>query len=1063
MATRNKYRRIGVNEVLAIAVLCVSFVSAGAVFAQLPTATILGVVKDSTGAVIPGATLTAHNLETGMVRTAVSESNGSYRFTALPVGPYELRLEHPGFQTQLRSGLTLTVSQEAVVNFALEVGAIEQTVSVTADAPLVNTTSGSLGGLVDEHRVADLPLNGRNYIDLTLMQTGVQESKSVSKSSGQVGTWFSSNGAPLRSNNYLLDGAMMSNLYGGSSSSVSGQTLGVEGIREYRVVTNFFPAEYGMLMGSQMTIVSKNGTNDFHGSVFEYLRNSALDARNFFDYKTAVTPRRLPAFSRNNFGASVGGPIQKDKTFFYSTYEGVRERLGTTTITSTLPPEAKVDGGVVPLISPAIKPFLPLFPSPNLPNNQFTFPFTQPTREDFGQLRTDRTFSTDDSAFLRYTISDAQQVKNGAFPDFPTTALTRNQFATLSESHIFSASLLSTSRLSFSRTNWIQLPFTPPQLNAPQFIFVPGDEMGTIRISGIGTLGAASTSPRQNKQNILTLSEDVFITKGRSSWKFGTLINSFRQYEKQTFQRGGDAQFANIRSFLLGQPTVISQRKPGSLVDKTFRFYTLGFYIQNDLKASAKLTFNIGLRYEFQTDMNEVHGNSSALRDVVHDADVTLGLAVQNPTRKNVSPRFGFAWDARGNGKTAVRGGFGLLYDIGNISAALLGTLSGTPPFGALSTLSNPVFSVPFQIPDIASGRSLRIIDYHMQQMHLLQYNLSVAQQLPWNTAMTLAYAGSRGINLMHLGEGNPTLPQILPDGRQFWTGNDPRLNPNWNDVDFKTASSNSFYNSFQFGLTKNLSHGLQFQSSLTWAKIIDETQGQNDGDNGGAGGNIGQDPMHRSVDRALADFDVPLNWRFNTIYRLPNLLTPGSFAAKILDGWAISSIVSVQPGQPLTPALGSSRSRAKTYRNGVSGVDRPNWVGGRSFSDVTQGSSIGCRNIAAGTPVGNPTRWFDPCAFALQTAGFLGNAGRNIIRNPGLATMDISLRKEAPLGFLGESGRLEFRAELFNILNKVNLGVPSRIVYAGRADGEAPLDTAGNVTDAGAARQIQLALKIIF
>ena len=276
---------------------------------------------------MPEATLTARNVNTGQSRTTVSDRDGSYRFSALSVGSYEIQIEHPGFQSETRSGLTLVVGQEAVVNFVLQVGAMEQRVDVTADAPLVNTTSGSLGGLVDERKVADLPLNGRNYIDLTLLQPGVQQHKNFNPTSVIRGSFLSSNGAPLRSNNYLLDGASMVNAYAAASASITGSTLGVEGIREYRVVTNSFSAEYGMTMGSQMMIVSKSGTNLFHGSLFEYLRNSALDARNFFDYKTNISPQRLPPFKRNNFGGSFGGPIRKDSTFFHLVYEGVRERL----------------------------------------------------------------------------------------------------------------------------------------------------------------------------------------------------------------------------------------------------------------------------------------------------------------------------------------------------------------------------------------------------------------------------------------------------------------------------------------------------------------------------------------------------------------------------------------------------------------------------------------------------------------------------------------------------------------------------------------------------------------
>src|SRR5438128_8781123 len=347
---------------------------------QLPTATILGTVKDPTGAVIPGTSITAKSVETGLTRTGVSAEDGSYRLSALPVGAYEVRVELPGFRTELRSGLTLTVSQEAVVNFTLQAGAVEQTVVVTEDAPLVNTTSGALGGLVDEKKVAELPLNGRNFIDLTLLQPGITQHRGLGVAASTVGTWFSSNGAPLRSNNYLLDGALMSNLTNGTSAAQDGSTLGIEGVREYRVITNSFSAEYGMTMGSQVMVVTKSGTNTLHGSLFEYFRNSALDARNFFDYKTPASNRRLPAFTRNQFGGSVGGPIKKDKTFFFGVYEGLRQRFGVTTISNTIgagshgPAGAVITntacpqlGPTVPsvTISPVTAPLLGLYPSPN--------------------------------------------------------------------------------------------------------------------------------------------------------------------------------------------------------------------------------------------------------------------------------------------------------------------------------------------------------------------------------------------------------------------------------------------------------------------------------------------------------------------------------------------------------------------------------------------------------------------------------------------------------------------------------------------------------------------------
>jgi len=364
-------------------------------FRSIADATILGVIRDTSGAVVPGVNITARNIDTGQVRSAMSAADGSYRFSALPIGNYEVRSEHSGFQSAVRSGLTLTVGQEAVMNFTLELGAVEQSVSVTAEAPLVNTTSGTLGGLVTEQKVADLPLNGRNFMDLTLMQPGIAQNTNKGQGSlSSTGTWYSSNGASLRSNNYLLDGAIMTNANGGTSSSQDGTTLGSKESASIASSPILLAAEYGISSGSQVMIATKSGTNHPHGSVFEYFRNSALDARNFFDYQSAASTRRLPAFVRNQFGGSLGGPLKKDRTFAFGVFEALRQRLGVTIIDNVIARSAKVDGGVggVTQIAPVIKPLLALLPDPNLGGNQFTYPFSEPVSDSYGKCEWIRHF-----------------------------------------------------------------------------------------------------------------------------------------------------------------------------------------------------------------------------------------------------------------------------------------------------------------------------------------------------------------------------------------------------------------------------------------------------------------------------------------------------------------------------------------------------------------------------------------------------------------------------------------------------------------------------------------------
>ncbi len=1033
-------------------------------FTQLPTAAILGVVKDSSGAVVPNAALTSRNLETGQTRTTTSAADGSFRLPALPVGNYEVRAEHSGFQTELRSGLTLTVAQEAVVNFTLQVGAVEQTVAVTAQAPLVETTSGTLGGMVDQQKVAELPLNGRNFMDLTLLQPGVEKTN-ISGTGGPImrGIWFSSNGASGRSNAYLLDGAPMQNLNGNSpAGSVNDSTLGIEGIRELRVVTTSFSAEYGMVVGSQTIIVSKGGTNNFHGSALEFLRNSALDARNFFDRITPTTPRRLPVFVRNNFGGSFGGPIKKDRAFFHLVYEGVRERLGRTIISNVIPSSAKVDGGAggVAQISPVIKPFLQYFPDPNLPPNQFTYSPSQPTNEDYGQVRIDQTISNNDTLFGRYTVTVTEQTLPGSYALFPTIQGDRGQFATVSETHIFSPTLLNTFRLSFSRTNIFGDP--PSGMpSGPQVSFLPGKPVGTLSIGGVTTWGASSVTPLAHKQNIFAYSDDMYYTRGSHSLKFGTLINRYQMWLLSGLQVRGQATFASLQTFLAGGPVVsIVGLTPGSVLDKTYHMTTLGFYLQDDWRVSSRWTLNLGLRYEPTTDFTEVHNNEFTLHDAKTDVRTTAGLPFLNPSKKNISPRFGFAWDVRGNGRTAVRGGLALLYDVASFNGSLLS--NNNPPVASASTVANvSTLTVPFAFPPSAAGKTLRQPAYIQQQPHMLQFSLTVERQLPFDSALTVSYVGTRGLNLLQSLEGNPTVPRTLPDGRVFWTGAESRVNPNWDGIEYKSAGGDSWYNALQVQLNKRLSKGFQLQSSYTWSKTIDITQSQISGD----GDPQMIYPGHRTLDKAVASFNNSHNWRLNAIYRLPGRGSAGSILGKFRNGWWMSGILSLNTGFPLSAQVQANRSLSKINVGSLYGVsDRPDLVAGRNKSNTASGTSAGCPGVAAGTQLGTPTRYFDPCAFTVPAAGFLGTAGRNIMVGPGLATLDYSLVKDTALKMLGEGGQLQFRAEFFNILNHANFAQPSNIVFAAAQNVEPALGSAGTIVSTRTtSRQIQFALKLVF
>jgi len=1077
---------------------------ASIVLAQLPTGTILGDVKGATGALIPGAMLTATNLESGLSRTATAGEDGAYRFSALPVGRYEVKAAFMGFQTAVRTGLNLEVGQDAVVNFTLQVGELTQTVQVEAEASLVNTTSSSLGGVVNEASVSELPLNGRNYIDLTFLQPGVSRNENTTSGGTFVGSWYSSNGAPLRSNSYMLDGAVMGNVLGGTASSVANATLGLEGIREWRVVTNNFSAEYGLAMGSQMAIVTKSGTNNFHGSLFEYFRNSALDARNFFDYQTPQTPGRLPPFRRNNFGGSFGGPVKKDKLFFFVTYESLHERFGVTTIspdipancrTEPLPAGCRPDNGTT--IDPRVKPWLAQFPLPNSPGTNYTFPFNRPTTEHYGQGRFDYTLSGSDSMFGRYTQDQSALLAVLLYPQFTTDKFSLNRYMTVSETHIFSAALLNTARFSYSDTN-LKLT-SPTDLHGPQYDLVAGKGFGDINISGIGEFGPRFSAPIRQFQQVYSWSDDMFWTKGAHSIKFGTLINRYMPFYTSGAASIGTLIFADYRNFLAGNSSRFTAKAPGAILDSEYRYNTLGFYVQDDWRVHSRLTLNLGLRYETITDPYEINGRGSSIRNLYTDPGPTCldPLCVQgsdpeklieNPTRLNFSPRVGFAWDVFGDGKTAIRAGAAILYDINTFNS---GVFALGYPYSTTKSLTGAAaasFTLPVALPAGAGGRTAGGSDFNINQPYSFQDNFSVEQALPWTMALSVSYAGTRGIHLYRRAEQNPRFPFGTPvngvcvnQGRTTfslsqpycWLGTEPLLTSNWGSANRMVADSNSWYHGLQVGLRKRFSQGLQFQTSYTYSKAIDETQGLIDAENT-ASHFMAANPFDRAQDRSPSSFDLRHNFSFNALYALPNVNSSSGAVKALADGWRLGSIFRYRTGFPFSPVLGGNRSRSAVL-GGTSGLDRPDFLPGVKAEDTIDGTSRGCDFIPAGTPVGTPNLWFDPCAFSLPAAGFLGNAGRNSMRGPGLTNVDFSVSKDTPLPKLGEGGKLEFRAEFFNILNHANFATPevgvadypsAAVIFPGSPTSitEQRLPSVAQILKTSTtSRQIQLSLRLLF
>ena len=1013
-----------------------ALLTATSVYAQITAATIAGTVKDETGGVLPGVHVEVKNLETGSSRTAVTDGNGYFTLSGLPPGRYEARATLQGFATVVESGIQLAVAQQAALSITMKVSAAAETINVVGTTTLVDTQSAALSAVVTERTIEQLPLNGRNYIDLALLQPGVAGFyEKDSNASSNRGTKFNVNGMGFRSNSYLLDGANMRGYAGTATVSAAETTLGVETIQEFRVVTNAYSADYGRAMGGVISLVTKSGTNDVRGSAFEFFRDSAMDARNFFDRGDDPPP-----FTRHQFGGSFGGPLRRDRLFFFGGFERLQEDLGITNIT-TVPTDA-VRAGALGAITPAIRPYLELYPRPNgreLSSSiaEYTYELSQPTRENFVQGRVDVATSDNDAIFVRYTYDGADQSIPVGFAEFGTSSISRNQFVTTEYKRILTPALLNTARFSHSRLRFEQLPVGP---SLPDLAFVAGQDLiGVLTVPGYTSLGGGATNPSTNNSFYWTFSDDISYSRGRHLLKVGALIEHLRTNKLTATNVRGTYTFPSLAGFLAGAPNRFVGVAPGAKLERVRPNTLFGFYVQDDLRASSRLTLNLGLRYEFYTLPAEANGLDTALIDIVNDRTFTEGaLFGSNPSFGNVAPRVGFAWDVGGDGRTAVRGGAGVYHDTDGPFNSAFGIAAFSPPFAATATINNPTF--PRVTASSASTPSARTIDFNIKQPYGVTYNASVQRQMIGDMVVTVGYAGSRAYQLMSAIEANPMVPEVSADGTKFFPAGAPRRNLAFGPIDYRTNGGNSEYNSLQLVVQKRFGRGYQVQANYTLGKVTDNLQAQLNADVTNSSV-YPQDPYDREIDRTRADFDVRHIFSTNFVWDLP-----GASEHPVAGGWQLSGILVLRSGVPFTPAL----SNTNWSRSGnTSGEDRPHLKPGVDPNDLI---------------LGGAERYFDPSGFMLQPQGFFGNAGRNSLTGPGLAMMNLALVKHTNVGLLGSAGAVQLRLEVFNVLNRANFAVPNRVVFAAARADESPLATAGRITRTiTSARQLQLGVKVLF
>jgi len=1062
-----------------LSLLLIGVVGVQSPLAQGTTGTILGVVEDESQAVLPGVTVTATNIETNQSRTVISDDEGRYRLPQLPLGPYEVQAELTGFSTEVRRPITLTIASEAVVDFSLSIGQITERVVVTGEASLVETTSAVTSGLVDDKKIRDLPLNGRDFAQLALLQEGVVNIPSGISGGGRINRTQAGNegvkialaGTRITQSAFLLDGTDIRNHMGGVPAGATGAVAGVETVREFKVITGAYSAEYGRFSGGVITAVTKSGTNDVHGSIYEFHRNSALDARNFFDRDPQNPTERsdVPEFKRNQFGFSLGGPIVPDKTFVFGSYEGFRQRLLNTEI-SIVPSQPARDGLLFGPVSPEAQPYIDLYPEPNGRDlgrglaesfNAERFPVNQ----DLFTVRVDHQFSDSDSFFARYTFDESDKQTF----DTPQTDLVydyRYQYLTLSEKKIITPNLINEAKFGFVRSKNIQQPIETVAVDPSlRFSRQPEPVIGRFFGAGLSSFGAF-LQLRQFPTNF-QYSDDLSYTRGRHFLKMGVHFTRFQYNVDVGVRTHGVYIFTSIPGLLSGAPLRFDGFSTAAYL-AGMRQNLFGFYIQDDWKFSPRLTLNLGLRYEFITiptevgtgesiGMPEIEGRIANLVNVL-DSELHVGNPYfeDNPSLKNFSPRIGFAWDVFGNGKTSLRGGAGVFYNL-FLSNVYQASPVFNPPFALRITAFRPDFGPNADPYSSATALPSLWAMGDVKQAYMMTFSLTLQQEIMPQTVLTVGYQGSQGRKLGRLtNDANLAVP-IKYDASQFPNGPGPEFNgrtyfpycaayaadgscsseislpkrnPAFAGIRMELWDANSFYNSFKIGVNRRFSSSLQFQMAYNNSKTVDDSSNVGHFDSSGDLSSV--DPDDRKLSRGLSAIHNRHAFSFNFSYDLPG-------QQSIFGGWQLNGILTAATGSAATLDVGFDPAHSQQAEF----EQRPELISGSNNPVLADGR--------------DPNQYYDTSGLAVAEEGFFGSLGRNTLITPGLITFDLGVTKNFKLH---EEATLQFKAEFFNLFNRVNFGLPGLQVFNSRG----LTSNAGLITDTiTTSRQIQLALKLLF
>ena len=880
---------------------------------------------------------------------------------------------------------------------------------------------------ISENQLVGLPLNGRSYSQLATLEAGVSGDSSGSGSRGISTGGLNIVGGRSTSNNFLMDGTNIMNTENQVPRSAAGVQLGSEAVLQVQVFSANYGADYGRGSGGVLNSITRSGSNEFHGTLFEYFRNSKLDARDFFD------PFEPPPFKRNQFGFLLAGPIRKEKTFFMGSFEAMRDRLSTTDTSQFPDKESRAgiitdrNGNMIRIIpvNTAVKRYLDLFPIPNSERlgggiGENSAPQFSPTDENFFTVRIDHQISERDALFVRYTFDDATSQSPESSFLFHTLNNSRQQYLTLVMSHIFSLNVLDSFRLGYTRPVDVSESISGIEIPRSLYFVPDAPQFGQIQVPGLSSFGPNTNNPVANFLNSFQFANDMLVKKEAHTLKFGFDIHRYRWDVFSSFNKGGNWSFNSLESFLQGgqQGTNLTVTLPGSDNQKAYRQTLAGFYIQDEYQASSRLQFNLGLRYEFATLLKDKYGKMQFLPDPVRDPELQVGnFFKDNPSLRNFSPRLGITWSPGNSNNTILNAGFGIYYD--QFLDYAVHVLRSSVPFLKVAVRTN--FDSSGTFPDAlaaaSSGGGYRFIaratDYnHMRSPMVLRYNFALQQQLPGGWRAQATYVGARGNHLLRTFEANQfPVPIVREDGSLFFPPNAGPINPAFSDLFIHTSDAQSFYNSLQLSANKSLSRGFSLQGNYTFSKSVDDSSSP-------TGGNA-QYGWRRTLNRGLSDFDSRHRLSFNYFYALP--LSSGQHwwnsgpLAHMFGGWRLGGILSFRTGNYFNPQV-SVRTPGYLFE-----ADRPNLLPGNNINSVS-GVSEGCETVEAGRKLGTRELYFDPCVFSAPLPGTLGNVGRNTIAGPNVFSMDLSLQKEFSLD---AKRRLQFRGELFNLLNHTNFSRP--------------------------------------